>query len=67
MAKINAILTTCKLTLVTAKMLEYKTTQRYSICTPRVIIIKEQDGTQFLQIGVTMAKLWPLLYYCKFL
>ena len=21
---------------------------------------KEQDGTQFLQIGVTMAKLWPL-------
>ena len=21
----------------------------------------EQDGTQFLQIGATMAKLWPLL------
>ena len=26
---------------------------------------KEQDGTQFLQIGVTMAKLWPLLNYCE--
>ena len=27
---------------------------------------KKQDGTQFLQIGVTMAKLWPLLKYCEF-
>ena len=26
---------------------------------------KEQDGIQFLQIGVTMAKLWPLLNYCE--
>ena len=25
---------------------------------------KEQNGTQILQIRVTMAKLWPLLNYC---
>ena len=24
---------------------------------------KEKDGTQFLQIEVTMAKLWPLFYF----
>ena len=26
---------------------------------------KKQDGTQVLQIGGTMAKLWPLLNYCE--
>ena len=27
---------------------------------------KEHDDAQFLQIGVSMAKLQPLLNYCKF-
>ena len=27
---------------------------------------KEQDGTQFLLIGLSTAKLWPLLKPCKF-
>ena len=26
---------------------------------------KEQDGVQFFQIGVTIAKLWPLLSHYK--
>ena len=42
-------------------MLEYKMTQIYLYSSGN----KEQDGTQFLQIGVTMAKLWPLLNYCE--
>ena len=39
-----------------------KTTQKYLYSSHD----KEQDGTEFLQIGFTMAKLWPLLNYCKF-
>ena len=54
---------TRKLTLVTDENVRTpKTTQRYLYSSRD----KEQDGIQFLQIGVTMAKLWPPLNYCEF-
>ena len=47
--------TTRKLTLITNENVRIQKRLKY----------KEQDGTQVLQIGVTMAKLWPLLNYCE--
>ena len=50
--------TTRRLTLVTDKNVRIqKMTQIYLYPS----YDKEHDGTQFLQIGDTMAKLWPLL------
>ena len=56
-------LTTRKLTLITDEMLEYKTTQRYLYSSRD----KEQDGIQFLQIGVTTyGQVMAKLNYCEF-
>ena len=44
------------------KNLKYRT--QLNLFTPHVII-KEQGGSQFLQIGIIMAKLWPLLNHYK--